>query len=263
MCEKYNLSSRLGYQALRTPITLQIPMNLNFRSLLLFTEPVSCFDSDNFRCPRQELCANCSSFCIPLLTKCDGLDSCSEDESNCVISQPRSPPHSSYRYGREALSSSQIMLIGFFALNGSFIVFFLILSLCSAGIWFAKCPIYKKKSKASRHTFIRYLREAIPSQHQHQSPDESEPLKTIDPTTLPSARKKTSILNRINFQPAPALKELEPEFEDREIEEQSESICSPPAHQPEVFLRRQSLPFGIVPPNNKPRLGIRAMSVQH
>ncbi|ULT89347.1 hypothetical protein L3Y34_008071 [Caenorhabditis briggsae] len=194
--------------------------------------------------------------------------------------KPRTP-HTSYRYGRDALSSSQIMLIGFFALNGSFIVFFLILSLCSAGIFY-RCPWYAKNSKASRHTFIRYLREAIPPALAAPNPplDQGEQPKIEDdkmltvPATPPRhTRHRHSILSRINFQPAPALSEIEPEVEDREQSPQ-ESICEPPAHQPEVFLRRQSLPFGLnavpLPADlnskileKKTRFGSRAMSFQH
>lgn len=62
-------------------------------------------------------------------------------------------------------------------------------------------------------------------------------------------------------------------MEDREQSPQ-ESICEPPAHQPEVFLRRQSLPFGLtaVPVSNdlnsktddkRNRFASRAMSFQH
>uniref|UniRef100_A0A8R1DVM8 Uncharacterized protein n=1 Tax=Caenorhabditis japonica TaxID=281687 RepID=A0A8R1DVM8_CAEJA len=57
--------------------------------------------------------------------------------------------------------------------------------------------------------------------------------------------------------------------EDRE-QSPTESICEPPAHLPEVFLRRQSLPFGLKPPEEdgksdekRTRFASRAMSFQH
>ncbi|CAL2044974.1 unnamed protein product [Caenorhabditis brenneri] len=267
-----------GYQLMKTPIWLIIPMNLNFRSILLFSNPKDCSSSHTLRCPEYSLCYNCSSYCFSTNLECDGLDTCGEDESRCTVINPRTP-HTSYRYGRDALSSSQIMLIGFFALNGSFIVFFLILSLCSAGLFY-RCPFYAKNSKASRHTFIRYLREAIPpalaaSQPAQGDQQKSEEEKTLTvPSTPPGhTRHRHSILSRINFQPAPALSEIEPEVEDREQSPQ-ESICEPPAHQPEVFLRRQSLPFGLNavpiptdsltnPEDKKTRFSSRAMSFQH
>uniref|UniRef100_A0A1I7V4R5 Low-density lipoprotein receptor domain class A n=1 Tax=Caenorhabditis tropicalis TaxID=1561998 RepID=A0A1I7V4R5_9PELO len=267
-----------GYQLMKTPIWLRIPMNLNFRSILLFSNPRDCASYNTFRCPEYSLCYNCSSFCFSTALECDGLDTCGEDESSCTFINPRTP-HTSYRYGRDALSSSQIMLIGFFALNGSFIVFFLILSLCSAGLFY-RCPFYAKNSKASRHTFIRYLRQAIPPALAPPQPSEGDQTKHEEEKTLtvPSTppghtRHRHSILSRINFQPAPALSEIEPEVEDREQSPQ-ESICEPPAHQPEVFLRRQSLPFGLnavpltkdsglKPEDKKTRFTSRAMSFQH
>ncbi|KAF1749986.1 hypothetical protein GCK72_016531 [Caenorhabditis remanei] len=268
-----------GYQLMKTPIWLIIPMNLNFRSILLFSNPKDCFSYDTLRCPDYSLCYNCSKYCFSTELECDGYDTCGEDESSCTFINPRTP-HTSYRYGRDALSSSQIMLIGFFALNGSFIVFFLILSLCSAGLFY-RCPFYAKNSKASRHTFIRYLREAIPpalappSQPDQgdQGKNENEITLTVPSTPPGHTRHRHSILSRINFQPAPALSEIEPEVEDREQSSQ-ESICEPPAHQPEVFLRRQSLPFGLnaVPlstdsmtktDDKKTRFASRAMSFQH
>ncbi|UMM35168.1 hypothetical protein L5515_007917 [Caenorhabditis briggsae] len=269
-----------GYQLMKTPIWLIIPMNLNFRSIFLFSNPRDCTSENTMRCPEYSLCYNCSKYCFSTNLECDGLDTCGEDESSCTFINPRTP-HTSYRYGRDALSSSQIMLIGFFALNGSFIVFFLILSLCSAGIFY-RCPWYAKNSKASRHTFIRYLREAIPPALAAPNPplDQGEQPKIEDdkmltvPATPPGhTRHRHSILSRINFQPAPALSEIEPEVEDREQSPQ-ESICEPPAHQPEVFLRRQSLPFGLnavpLPADlnskileKKTRFGSRAMSFQH
>ncbi|CAO4379563.1 unnamed protein product [Caenorhabditis nigoni] len=269
-----------GYQLMKTPIWIIIPMNLNFRSIFLFSNPRDCTSENTMRCPEYSLCYNCSRYCFSTNLECDGLDTCGEDESSCTFINPRTP-HTSYRYGRDALSSSQIMLIGFFALNGSFIVFFLILSLCSAGIFY-RCPWYAKNSKASRHTFIRYLREAIPPALAAPSPPpdqgdqsklEDDKMLTVPATPPGHTRHRHSILSRINFQPAPALSEIEPEVEDREQSPQ-ESICEPPAHQPEVFLRRQSLPFGLnaVPlPTDlnskilekKTRFGSRAMSFQH
>ncbi|CAD6200184.1 unnamed protein product [Caenorhabditis auriculariae] len=201
---------------------------------------------------------NCSNFCFLKTLECDGLDTCGEDESRCDDKLTRRPL-SSYSYGREALSSSELMLIGFFVLNGSFIVFFLILSLFSAGAVFGRFPLYARKSNASRNTFVRYLREAIPStsnkpteppeepeavlervEEEEAVPLEEKPIRKLSDSAA-RMRPRPSILSRINFDPAPALKELEPEVEDRDITP-PESICSPPAHRPDVFLRRQSLP---------------------
>ncbi|CAI2354676.1 unnamed protein product [Caenorhabditis sp. 36 PRJEB53466] len=262
-----------GYQLMQTPIWLEIPMNLNFRSILLFSNPRDCNSYDSLKCPEYSLCYNCSKHCFSIDLECDGLDTCGEDESRCIVKDSRTP-QTSYRYGRDALSSSQIMLIWFFALNGSFIVFFLILSLCSAGLFY-QCPFYAKNSKASRHTFIRYLREAIPPALAAPAVptgghDASEEEKTVISTPPGHTRHRHSILSRINFQPAPALSEIEPEVEDREQSAAAESICEPPAHQPEVFLRRQSLPFGLKPPSEQANSGekrtrftTRAMSFQH
>ncbi|EFP08925.1 hypothetical protein CRE_18090 [Caenorhabditis remanei] len=242
-----------GYQLMKTPIWLIIPMNLNFRSILLFSNPKDCFSYDTLRCPDYSLCYNCSKYCFSTELECDGYDTCGEDESSCTFINTKTLPIP---------------------------VFFLILSLCSAGLFY-RCPFYAKNSKASRHTFIRYLREAIPPALAPPSqPDQGDQGKTENEITLsvPSTppghtRHRHSILSRINFQPAPALSEIEPEVEDREQSPQ-ESICEPPAHQPEVFLRRQSLPFGLnaVPvstdsmtktDDKKTRFASRAMSFQH
>ncbi|CAB3397582.1 unnamed protein product [Caenorhabditis bovis] len=249
-----------GYQYLRTPILLNIPMNLNFRSVLMFSRPSEC-DEESMKCPSLDIGPNTTELCFPKFLSCDGLDTCGEDESNCPASQPKILL-SSYKYGREALSSSQIMLIWFFALNGSFILFFLILSLCSVGLLFGKCPIYMKKNQSSRHTFIRYLREAIPPAPPVDKPVQPPPVESLQPAPN-NIRSRHSILSRISFLPAPALQELEPEVEDRE-ESPTESICSPPAHRPEVFLRRQSISLGenLCQKNNKFRNTGRAMSFQ-
>lgn len=188
---------------MKTPVWLTIPMNLNFRSILLFSNPKECSSYESIRCPEYSLCYSNLIFhtktVLPLLIsrllqilfffesrmwwigylRRRWINLCiyyckkwfQRFETFILFLQPRTP-HTSYRYGRDALSSSQIMLIGFFALNGSFIggftfskkkdnfwftVFFLILSLCSAGLFY-RCPFYAKNSNASRHTFIRYLR---------------------------------------------------------------------------------------------------------
>ncbi|PIC26853.1 hypothetical protein B9Z55_019303 [Caenorhabditis nigoni] len=275
-----------GYQLMKTPIWLIIPMNLNFRSIFLFSNPRDCTSENTMRCPEYSLCYNCSRYCFSTNLECDGLDTCGEDESSCTFINARIIKRVTEKY---IFSSHAPLthLIGtvkhlmFINIWNLIKVFFLILSLCSAGIFY-RCPWYAKNSKASRHTFIRYLREAIPPAlaAPNPPPDQGEQPKIEDdkmltvPATPPGhTRHRHSILSRINFQPAPALSEIEPEVEDREQSPQ-ESICEPPAHQPEVFLRRQSLPFGLnaVPlPTDlnskilekKTRFGSRAMSFQH
>ncbi|EYC11960.1 hypothetical protein Y032_0049g1873 [Ancylostoma ceylanicum] len=220
------------YRLFSSPITVDMPLSLSFRAVIVVSALVDC-DQKSFRCGR--LCdfgatQNCSSACIQKSLVCDTVDNCYVDEAECGHPVAKlAPSGSSFRY-QTILSSSQLMLVGFLVLNGAFIAFFLGLSVCSVSACFSR-KVYREKSRASRMTFVKYLREASSRQPSERSP--SPPRER---------RSRPTILSRLNFEPSPILRELEPEVEDRTIRAPREEICCLPSYQSQLYSRRQSLP---------------------
>ncbi|ETN74713.1 hypothetical protein NECAME_12781 [Necator americanus] len=70
-------------------------------------------------------------------------------------------------------------------------------------------------------------------------------LQERTPSPKRERHSRSTILSRINFEPSPILRELEPEVEDRTVRAPKEEICRLPTYQSELYSRRQSLP---VPP---------------
>ncbi|VDL80891.1 unnamed protein product [Nippostrongylus brasiliensis] len=120
-------------------------------------------------------------------------------------------------------------------------MFFLLLSLCSVNACFSR-KLFREKSRASRMTFIKYLREASGG----SAPSGSNVALLNRRANLRAAERErqatSSVLSRITFAPSPALREVEPEVEDRSERVLKEEICSLPAFQPQIYIRRQSLP---------------------
>ncbi|WKY09694.1 hypothetical protein Q1695_002223 [Nippostrongylus brasiliensis] len=232
------------YRLFSSPVLVEIPTSLSFQATIVITSTVTC-STNSFECSR--LCEvpaskNCSSVCLPNSTVCDSIDNCSNDENGCKNNTGQlTPSQSSFRY-HTILRSSQLMLVGFFVLNGAFIMFFLLLSLCSVNACFSR-KLFREKSRASRMTFIKYLREASGG---GSAPSGSNVALLNRRANLRAAERErqatSSVLSRITFAPSPALREVEPEVEDRSERVLKEEICSLPAFQPQIYIRRQSLP---------------------
>uniref|UniRef100_A0A1I7XL94 TIL domain-containing protein n=1 Tax=Heterorhabditis bacteriophora TaxID=37862 RepID=A0A1I7XL94_HETBA len=74
-----------AYRLLNSPLWINMPMNLNFRSLLVISIVVPC-TKDTFQCSHachKEGESNCSSTCLPSTLLCDMQDNCMEDETEC------------------------------------------------------------------------------------------------------------------------------------------------------------------------------------
>uniref|UniRef100_A0A158QKV4 LNR domain-containing protein n=1 Tax=Haemonchus placei TaxID=6290 RepID=A0A158QKV4_HAEPC len=202
------------YRLFSSPIFVEIPTNLSFRAIIVVSVVINCSDSHSFRCSG----GYCSSVCVPSSLRCDSIDNCLIDEIACGNETEKlTQLNSSFRY-HTILRSSQLMLVGFFVLNGAFIVFFLLLSICSVSGCFSR-KLFRKKTRASRMTFVKYLRLASHS------------------TCTPLFQKKHSNgLSFVTFTTSPALREVEPEVEDRSLMAPKEEICSLPSYQPEVSI---------------------------
>ncbi|CAI4222544.1 unnamed protein product [Auanema sp. JU1783] len=241
-----------SYRLMKGPVTVEIPLNLNFRSRLVFSELVPCseetFQCNNFICLSRN---DCPKVCLPRDQLCDGIDNCGEEHGCQKLTgflKKEETMISAFIYDKNYPSSSQLMLLGFFLLNGFFLTFFLILSMCSVGFCFSN-RIFKLENRKSRKRFLNYLRDAS-----NRDPEVTKNLDASNLNSYPEANMKTlsppidrrhrsSILSRINFEPAPTLTELEPECEDRSsIVDSKDDIFSPPKHRADFFLRRQSLP---------------------
>lgn len=219
------------YRLLSSRVFVEIPTSLSFRAVVVISATVDC-QGDSYRCSGtcdRPAAQNCSSVCLPSSVRCDSVYNCGGDEEGCGNDTEKN----SFRY-HTILRSSQLMLVGFFVLNGAFILFFLMLSVCSVSACFSR-KLFREKSRASRMTFIKYLREASATGGGASSPKRNPP-------SVADRRPVEPVFSRINFAPSPALRELEPEVEDRSVRAPKEEICSIPSYQPQLYIRRQSLP---------------------
>ncbi|XGW04170.1 hypothetical protein V3C99_015372 [Haemonchus contortus] len=222
------------YRLFSSPIFVEIPTNLSFRAIIVVSVVINCSDSRSFRCsggcdfPDSQ---NCSSVCVPGSLRCDSIDNCLTDEIACGNETEKlTQLNSSFRY-HTILRSSQLMLVGFFVLNGAFIVFFLLLSICSVSGCFSR-KLFRKKTRASRMTFVKYLREA--------SAPAALSTKKCSPS---SVDRHSNGLSFVTFATSPTLREVEPEVEDRSLVTPKDEICSLPSYQPEIYyIRRQTFP---------------------
>ncbi|ETN74711.1 hypothetical protein NECAME_12779 [Necator americanus] len=102
-----------------------MPLSLSFRALIVVSAVAEC-DQHTFRCGNPcdfGVSQNCSpATCLSNSLLCDSIDNCGVDETGCGSPTNKSKQSEiSFRY-QTILSSSKLMLVGFFVLNGAFIV---------------------------------------------------------------------------------------------------------------------------------------------
>ncbi|CAJ0582771.1 unnamed protein product, partial [Mesorhabditis spiculigera] len=141
------------YLRVPLPLTLGIPQKLNFRSNIIITPIVTCTQKNTIRC--LEVGA-----CISNHYHCDGSPNCLKKSCKKVEAEVvQRKQHNSYQelfVEYSPFTSSQAMLIGFFVMNLSFIVFFVLLSICSTSPRLSRI-VFRPRSKCAL-SYVQLMR---------------------------------------------------------------------------------------------------------